>query len=162
MSNLPDNASDESSRWHDPKIKQQWKAEAMSYSGTHTETNQIPLKVEDVDLDKAPSPRSKSGLPRSLISYLPLFVLELFSGSGRLTSQVAQKGMAWLDPFEIFDGYEFDLTRPKTQAIVLELIKKGIGLVHSCRCSLYSLVTEHGTILPIMIGLELRSKSQWS
>ena len=121
-----DNASDESSRWHDPKIKQQWKAEAMSYSGTHTEANQIPLKVEDVDLDKAPSPRSKSGLPRSLISYLPLFVLELFSGSGRLTSQVAQKGMAWLDPFEIFDGCEFDLTRPKTQAIVLELIKKGL------------------------------------
>eukprot|EP00438_Fugacium_kawagutii_P013879 Skav219718 [mRNA] locus=scaffold301:35251:36165:+ [translate_table: standard] len=60
------------------------------------------------------------------MAYLPLFFLEVFAGSGRLTSSMAWHGMTHLAAFEIYDGMEFDLTRPTTQAVVMGLIQLGL------------------------------------
>ena len=90
-----------------------------------------PLHVEDMsndstwDYDKITG--SDRGVLRALVAHSPLFILELFSGSGRLTSAISSQGLAVLHPFEIYQGWEFALTRPSTQALVLDLINKGLG-----------------------------------
>ena len=48
--------------------------------------------------------------------------------------------MATLHPFEIYDGWEFDLTRPSTQSLVLELVRAGlIWYIHAgVPCTVWS------------------------
>ena len=77
---------------------------------------------------------------RGLVSYLPLFLLELFSGTGRLTTSLASSGLATLDPFEIYDGWEFDLTWPSTQALLFQLVSTGlIWYIHAgIPCAVWS------------------------
>lgn len=131
-----DNASDESSRWHDPAVMQAW-LQRRTQSTTPPKQKRYaaevplgggqPMKVVEKDQPGADNDEVKRvGRIRSLVSYLPLFFLELFAGSGRLTSSVSGLGMNVLDPFEIFDGWEFDLCRPQTQALLIELIRMGL------------------------------------
>ena len=131
-----DNASDESSRWHDPMVMQAWLQERAQqpsaprqkrYSSQVPCGDEQPMKVNGCDQPGADRGEVKHvGKIRSLVSYLPLFFLELFAGSGRLTSSVSGMGMNVLDPFEIFNGWEFDVCRPQTQALLLELVRKGL------------------------------------
>ena len=134
-----DNVSDAPSRWHDPHKSKDGKRQLDSGPlATHRYNNSKltgslddvsihsnPLKVEDVRLDDT-NDETSTKPPRGLVSYLPLFFLELFSGTGRLTSSISSQGLATLDPFEIYDGWEFDLTRPSTQALLLQLITLGL------------------------------------
>eukprot|EP00438_Fugacium_kawagutii_P014873 Skav225062 [mRNA] locus=scaffold2293:21259:24786:- [translate_table: standard] len=135
-----DNVADESSRWHDPQSSlAKWKKEearrcediGMKEELTRCESRhdltpqKVPVSSEGEKQDNSSSWRST--IPRApLIAYLPLFFLEVFAGSGRLTSSMAWHGMAHLAAFEIYNGLEFDLTRPATQAVVMGLIQLGL------------------------------------
>ena len=108
-----DNASDESSRWHDPGVASRWRKQLLPGTRQDGEThatgvspdirlNTQPMRVEDVSKDSGWSnSKMSSQVPRALVAYLPLFVLELFSGSGRLTTAIRETGLAVLHPFEI-------------------------------------------------------------
>ena len=57
--------------------------------------------------------------------------LEIFAGSGKLTSTVERLGGSALEPIEISNGPAFDLRRRQTQQTVLKWIKSGaISFVH--------------------------------
>lgn len=136
------NVSDAPSRWHDPGVMKAWigkqkrdRDEMVDNAARSTS----PKYVSDIEI---PEEDHGTKLPRlhTMASYLPLFVLELFSGSGRLSSCFSTLGMATLDPFEIYHGWEFDLTRPSTQALVLELVRAGmVWYIHAgLPCTVWS------------------------
>lgn len=57
--------------------------------------------------------------------------LEVFAGTGRLTSAMRAVGAACLTPIEIKDGGHFDMRRRSSQLVVLSWIKSGrISYVH--------------------------------
>ena len=68
------------------------------------------------------------------------FFLELFSGSGNLTNAVKKCGIPCLEPIDIRNGVHCDLTRRKTQKLILRWIEKGaIGWVHlGTPCAIWS------------------------
>ena len=51
--------------------------------------------------------------------------LELFSGSSRLTSALQCRGLRCCIPFDICNGWQFDLSRHDVQRLVLDWIKTG-------------------------------------
>lgn len=131
-----ENASDESSRWHDPGGK--WRDRHLTNPSNNMKklshetckADHISVAVEPMKIDLQVSDFQDffeyPARIHSMVSYLPLFVLELFSGSGRLTLRIEREGLAALDAFEIYNGWEFDLCRPQTQALVLELARAGL------------------------------------
>ena len=123
-----DNVSDAPSWWHDPhKFKnREGSCKGISPDSRHDGKSKPldfrqdiiigsdPLKVEETELDDR-SGEVHFTLPRGLVSYLPLFFRELFSGTGRLTTSIASWGLATLDPFEIYDGWDGNLISPVPQ-----------------------------------------------
>ena len=131
-----DNASDESSRWHDPAVMQAWlqrRAQSTTPPKQKRYAAEVPLgggqpmKVDEKDQPGADNDEVKRvGRIRSLVSYLPLFFWSCLLDQGDwLAVWVDWAWMCWI-PFEIFDGWEFDLCRPQTQALLIELIRMGL------------------------------------
>ena len=65
-------------------------------------------------------------IPSVIPVVLPLFFLEVFVGSARLTSSMAAMGFTCLVAFDFRMGVEFDLTRPSTQSLLLALLERGL------------------------------------
>eukprot|EP00438_Fugacium_kawagutii_P007599 Skav200633 [mRNA] locus=scaffold353:41653:51848:+ [translate_table: standard] len=140
-----DNVADAPSRWFDPSAEAKWKKEearAMTRQDMseecqdHAESLTVEELVhEDPTLAAAGlqfielsnTGGQKVALPGSLqAGSRPMCFLEVFAGSGRLTSCMQSHGVNCLDAFEIYDGVEFDLTRPSTQAALMSIITMGL------------------------------------
>ena len=137
-----DNAADDSSRWHDPSSMAKWKREEArrqfeadlkhTFKMKSQAERDRELHPQRVQLDRPADMCTNdcadlnSHIPTPRIAYLPLFFLEVFAGSGRLTSSMASHGFTCLSPFEIYDGMEYDITRPSTQAFLMGLIQAGL------------------------------------
>ncbi|CAE8693926.1 unnamed protein product [Polarella glacialis] len=77
---------------------------------------------------------------RRRTSQQPKYFLELFSGSGVLTTAFKQAGCNVLPACEILNGVQFDLTRHSTQEALLRLLRTGrIWYVHmGTPCTVWS------------------------
>ena len=66
--------------------------------------------------------------------------LQVFSGTGRLTQAVEERGISVLEPLDIVLGKHADLRRRTTQQMVLDWVKHGrIGFVHlGTPCTVWS------------------------
>lgn len=102
---------------------------------SHSRNSPDPLKVDTRDLfcnsENMARPGTFPTLCTPLTSYEPLFFLEIFAGSGRLTSAMSSLGMTCLPPVDICNGHEFDLCRPSTQRLLMRLVQQGkIWYIH--------------------------------
>lgn len=70
----------------------------------------------------------------------PVFFLELFSGTARLTKAMKSQGLRVLPDFEVAKGKEFDLLNPHIQRVILDWMKKGkIWMIHlGTPCTVWS------------------------
>ena len=71
----------------------------------------------------------------------PRYMLELFSGTGRLTQAFAEQNKAQVLPdFEVAKGSMFDLLCPTTQQLILKLVRSGrVWYVHlGTPCTVWS------------------------
>ena len=70
----------------------------------------------------------------------PVFFLELFSGTARLTKAMKSQGLKVLPDFEVAKGREFDLLNPHIQRVILDWMKKGrIWMIHlGTPCTVWS------------------------
>ncbi|CAE7187344.1 unnamed protein product [Symbiodinium necroappetens] len=66
----------------------------------------------------------------------PRYFLELFSGTGRLTSAVQEAGLRVLPDFEVGKGSSFDLMRPANQELIFSMIRNRECLAAGVRFSL--------------------------
>ncbi|CAE8715533.1 unnamed protein product [Polarella glacialis] len=83
---------------------------------------------------------SSFSVPLPKTSQQPKYFLELFSGSGVLTTAFKQAGCNVLPACEILNGVQFDLTRHSTQEALLRLLRTGrIWYVHmGTPCTVWS------------------------
>ena len=68
------------------------------------------------------------------------YFLEVFSGTARLTEAVARHGLRVLPDVEVGKGHQFDMLRPTSQQIILDLIRDGrVWAVHfGTPCTVWS------------------------
>ena len=68
------------------------------------------------------------------------YFLEVFSGTARLTEAVARHGLRVLPDVEVRKGHQFDMLRPTSQQIILDLIRDGrVWAVHfGTPCTVWS------------------------
>ena len=69
------------------------------------------------------------------------FVLEIFSGSGHLSSACKKKGLGVIGALDVKRGAHFDLTRAEVQDAVIRLLRSGaVSYVHfGTPCTVFSL-----------------------
>lgn len=145
------NTADAPSRWFDPSPPKKWaKAEhdmilrtaiydssvatggaKDEYVGKFATRDIEPQRINLADT-QCFSSRDKDfdipdiHIPSVIPVVLPLFFLEVFAGSARLTSSMAAMGFMCLAAFDFRMGVEFDLTRPSTQSLLLALLERGL------------------------------------
>eukprot|EP00438_Fugacium_kawagutii_P002204 Skav236698 [mRNA] locus=scaffold4101:93982:96339:- [translate_table: standard] len=123
---------------HDSRFLEKPKHKGL---GKKMRERHVASHVMEADLPAGDScPTSSTSSSASLSRTKPGMFLEVFSGSGRLTTAVQQAGLASFNGIDNKNGVQYDLRRRSTQLLVISWVKSGlVSYVHlGTPCTVFS------------------------